>query len=51
MLPGGFTHLVKGGANTSGEVSVVPKYSDHGDLFMAIETTGRRVGVCEDVVV
>lgn len=51
VLPGGFTHLVKGGANASGEVSVVPKHSDHGDIFVAIEATGRRVGVREDVVV
>lgn len=51
MLPGGFTHLVKGGANASGEVSIVPKYSDHGDLFTAIEAIGRRVRVREDAVV
>lgn len=49
MLPGGFTHLVKGGANTSGEVSIVPEYGDHGDIFVAIEAIGRRVGVCEGV--
>lgn len=47
----GFTYLVKGGADTSREVGVVPKHSNHGNLFVAVEAPGRRVGVCEDAVV
>lgn len=51
MHPGGFTHLVKGGANTSGEVGIVPKHSDHGNLLVAIEAAGRRVRGREDAVI
>lgn len=51
MHPSGFTYLVIGGANPFGEVGVVPKHSNHGNLFVAIKAAGRRVGVCEDAVV
>lgn len=50
-VSGGFTHLVKGSTNTSGEVSIVPKHSNHGNLLTAAKASGRGVGVREDAVV
>lgn len=51
MHLGSFTHLVKGGAHASGEVSIVPKHGDHGNLLVAVEAAGRRIGERGDAVV